>query len=257
MAKYFRCWVIVDGTQPTAFRAREAEDLIPTLKQLQRTQPDVSLMWFERGRLWRSPDDAQRALIEQRRMPSGRGREWRPGGEHKDPKARPQVPRDAKRALFKKRLISKKTRGEGFPPSGGDRRPPSSGSGGERPPSSGRPPSGRPPSGRPPAPPADRRGPSGPTSARRPPSGSSSSSSWRPSGPASPGRPPSGPPSSRRPHSGPSSFGRPGPTSTRRPPGPSSSRRPPSHRPPSGRPPSGRPGPARPAGRPPRRRNDK
>jgi hypothetical protein len=261
MAKFFRCWVIVDGTQPTAFRSRDAEDLIPTLKQLQRTQPDVTLMWFERGRLWRSPEDAQRALIERRRTPSGRGREWRPGGEHKDPKARPQVPRDEKRALFKKRLIAKKTHGGGFPSSGdGQRSSPGSSSGERRPPSdrsqsgrspSGRPPSerqpsGRPPSGRPPGPPADRRGPSGPPSARRPPSGSPSS--WRPSAPPSSRRPPSGGPSSRRPPSGSPPIGRPGPGASRRPPsGPPSSRRPP----------AGRPGPSRSPGRPPRRRNDK
>lgn len=227
MAKYFRCWVIVDGTQPTAFRAREAEDLIPTLKQLQRTQPDVSLMWFERGRLWRTPEEAQRALVERRRTPTGRGREWRPGGEHKDPKARPKVPRDEKRALFKKRLISKKTHGGGFP-SGDDRRP----AGRQRPPST------RPPSDRRPGPEPDRRGPSAGPSARRPPAGGKPSG--RPGGPNS---------SSRRPSSGrPSPSGRPGPGSFRRPPsGPPSSRRPP----------SGRPGPGRPAGKPPRRRNDK
>jgi hypothetical protein len=254
MAKFFRCWVIVDGTQPTAFRSRDAEDLIPTLKQLQRTQPDVALMWFERGRLWRSPEDAQRALIERRRTPSGRGREWRPGGEHKDPKARPQVPRDEKRALFKRRLIAKKTHGGGFPPSGdgrrsssgsapGERRPPSDRSQSGRSPS-GRPPSERPPSGRPPGPAGDRRGPSGPPFARRPPSGSSSS--WRPSGPPS-GRPsPQGPPPSRRPPSGSGPAGR-----------PAASRRPPSGPPSPRRPPTGRPGPGRPAGRPPRRRNDK
>ena len=50
MAKNFCCWVIVVGNQPTAFRAREAEDLVPTLKQLQRTQPDVEMRWFERNR---------------------------------------------------------------------------------------------------------------------------------------------------------------------------------------------------------------
>jgi hypothetical protein len=73
-------------------------------------------MWFERGRLWTSPEEALNVLVERRRSPpKSRGRDWRPGGEHKDPKARPQVPRDTKRALFKKRLISRKTRGDGPP----------------------------------------------------------------------------------------------------------------------------------------------
>lgn len=223
MAKYFRCWVIVDGTQPTAFRAREAEDLIPTLKQLQRTQPDVALMWFERGRLWNSPGDAQQALLERRRTPpKGRGREWRPGGEHKDPKARPRIPRDEKRSLFKKRLISKKTQGGGFPSSGTGRPP--SGSGPDRRPHFERPPD-----------PTPRRPHSRPPSGRRPPSGQTPSSSWKPSGPPSSRRPPSGPPASRR-----------------KPP-----TRPSTGRPPAGRPPAGRRTPSRPSGKPPRRRNDK
>ena len=232
MAKYFKCWVIVDGTQPTAFRAREAEDLIPTLKQLQRTQPDVALMWFERGRLWNSPGDAQQALLERRRTPpKGRGREWRPGGEHKDPKARPRIPRDEKRSLFKKRLISKKTQGGGSASSGAGRPP------------FGSPPDRRPQSGRPPGS-TDGRTPSRPPSGRRPPSGQTPSSSWRPSGPLSSRRPPSEPTSSRRP---------PGSSSSRRHP----SSRPPSVRTPAGRVPSGRQAPSRPAGKPPRRRNDK
>lgn len=241
MAKFFRCWVIVAGSQPTAFRAREREDLLPTLKQLQRTQPDIELQWFERGKLWRTPEEALAALVERRRAPVSRGRDWRPGGEHKDPKARPQIPRDEKRALFKKRLISKKSGSGGFSPGGTERRP-APGAGG-----------GRPPSGRPPGTPAARRSPS-PASSRRPPAGSSSS--WRPSGPPSP---------ARRPPSGSSPYGRKPPESpsSRRPPSPrSSSRRPPSghspsSRPPSARPPSRRPPLRGPAGKPPRGRNGK
>jgi hypothetical protein len=140
MAKNFRCWVIVAGSLPTAFRARDPEDLLPTLKQLQRTQPDIEMMWFERGKVWPSPEAALRALDAQRRAPknNGRGRTWRPGGEHKDPRARPQVPRDEKRALFKKRLVAKKTRGtDGPPAAGGERRRPPA-------PSSRRPASGPP-----------------------------------------------------------------------------------------------------------------
>ena len=112
MASLRRCWVIVDGTQPTAFHAREADDLVPTLRQLQRTQPNVRLMWFERERLWPSPEAARQELRERReRPPVGRGRDWRPGGDHRDPKARPEVPRDVRRARFKKRLIQKKSSG--------------------------------------------------------------------------------------------------------------------------------------------------
>ncbi len=78
-------WVIVTGTDATAFRAREAEDLLPTLKQLQRTQPDAVLKWFERGRLWESPEQALADL--RRPRVRTRGAAWRPGGSHVDPQS--------------------------------------------------------------------------------------------------------------------------------------------------------------------------
>ena len=109
-------WTIIFGNQPTAFRAATREELLPTLKQLQARHPDAVMMWFARGRLWQSEEEAREALIRQRaerdrkRGPSGpdrgrpRGRDWRPGGQHKDPRDRFKVPRDVKRARFKTRL---------------------------------------------------------------------------------------------------------------------------------------------------------
>lgn len=124
MAKRFCCWVIVAGAQPTAFRAKRAEDLLPTLRQLQRTQPNVALKWFDRGRFWDSPQAADEAFAARRRASAARDREWRPGGAHVDPRAKYKLTRDEKRARFKRRLISSKTRdagdGTGRPP----RRPP-------------------------------------------------------------------------------------------------------------------------------------
>jgi hypothetical protein len=102
----FKCWVIVAGKTPTAFRARTPDVLLPTLRQLQRTQPDTTLQWFERNRLWSSPLEAREAMRARRQMrPSGagRGRDWRPGGDHKDPRARFKLTRDQKRARFKSR----------------------------------------------------------------------------------------------------------------------------------------------------------
>jgi hypothetical protein len=96
-------WIIVDGQTPTSFRSRQREDLVPTLHQLQRKQPQVTLMWFERGRLWMSPTEAREALAVRRRAPAGRPREWRPGGEHADPRAKYAMTRDQKRARFKAR----------------------------------------------------------------------------------------------------------------------------------------------------------
>jgi hypothetical protein len=95
-------WVILAGPTPTSFRARSREILLPTLYQLQQTQPDVSLKWFERGRLWSSPLEAREALVaqrQQRRKPA----DWRPGGAHKDPRKRFELSRDQKRARFKAR----------------------------------------------------------------------------------------------------------------------------------------------------------
>lgn len=95
-------WVIMVGATPTAFRAKHREVLVPTLKQLSRTQPDASLKWFERGRLWESPaeaNEARRAVPTRPKRPTT----WRPGGEHKDPRARYEMSRDEKRARFKRR----------------------------------------------------------------------------------------------------------------------------------------------------------
>jgi hypothetical protein len=127
------CWVILIGAVPTSFRAKTREELLPTYRQLQRTQPGVALRWFERGRIWESPAAARGAALlaaaetrEKRRSrpPSGepkRGKDWRPGGDHKDPKARFELTRDQKRAKFKRNLI-RKSAGTAGP--GGTERPP-------------------------------------------------------------------------------------------------------------------------------------
>jgi hypothetical protein len=114
-------WTIIAGGQPTAFRAAERDELVPTLKQLQSRHPDATLMWFARGKLWPTKEAASFALRQER---SGeprerRGREWRPGGQHKDPRDRFNVPRDVKRKRFAERL-RRERREEDRPP---DRRP--------------------------------------------------------------------------------------------------------------------------------------
>jgi hypothetical protein len=89
-------WTILIDHKPTAFRAREREELLPTLAQLRRTNKDVVLQWFARGRLWDSPEQEREA---ERRPPppvERRTREWRPGGKHEDPRARFKKKRDSK-----------------------------------------------------------------------------------------------------------------------------------------------------------------
>jgi hypothetical protein len=81
----FTYWTIILEGAPTAFRARDRADLVPTLKQLQARHPDTVLKWFARGRLWTSPDEARLASKVRKPRPP---RDWRPGGEHRDPRAR-------------------------------------------------------------------------------------------------------------------------------------------------------------------------
>ena len=96
-------WVILVGATPTAFRSSTRDVLVPTLRQLQRTQSDVTLRWFERGRLWESPEAARFGLRAKPPDAEKRRPEWRPGGDHRDPRARFELTRDQKRARFKDR----------------------------------------------------------------------------------------------------------------------------------------------------------
>jgi hypothetical protein len=87
MPPRFAYWTILIDNGPTAFRARDAHELLPTLNQLKRTNRNVVMRWFSGGTLWESPEAAREA----RRKPKARerrGPEWRPGGQHKDPRAR-------------------------------------------------------------------------------------------------------------------------------------------------------------------------
>lgn len=113
MAPQRACWIILAGTSPTAFRARRRDDLLTVLHQLQRTQPQVSLKWFDRGRLWESPTEARAALRTERKAPRTRGPGWRPGGTHEDPRARYQKTRDQKRAQWRRRAAGGHARGKG------------------------------------------------------------------------------------------------------------------------------------------------
>ena len=102
MPPRFTYWTIIAGGQPTAFRAATQDELLPTLRQLQSKQPDAVLMWFARGKLWPSEEASAMALRMEREGAARerRGPDWRPGGEHKDPRDRFKVPRDVKRSQF-------------------------------------------------------------------------------------------------------------------------------------------------------------
>jgi hypothetical protein len=119
----FAYWTILAGGLPTAFRAADREELLPTFQRLREKHPDAEMKWFARGKLWNSPEEARHAFDREAsrprarvdgdrsrfRGPSGprngaesggregerRGRDWRPGGEHRDPR---QKFADAKKA---------------------------------------------------------------------------------------------------------------------------------------------------------------
>ena len=88
MPPRYAYWTILIDQKPTAFRAREREELLPTFHQLRRKNTDVVMKWFARGRLWESPEAAQVAHRAPKPPLEKRGRDWRPGGEHRDPRDR-------------------------------------------------------------------------------------------------------------------------------------------------------------------------
>ena len=90
MPPRYAYWTILVGDSPTAFRAADRDDLLPTFERLKQKHPDVVLKWFARGQLWES-QEAQRAAEQPARPPADRerrGPEWRPGGSHRDPRDR-------------------------------------------------------------------------------------------------------------------------------------------------------------------------
>jgi hypothetical protein len=96
MPPRFAYWTIIAGGLPTAFRAAEYDELLPTFKRIHEKHPDAEMKYFARGRLWASPEEARQAAEAARQRPRRPAhRDWRPGGEHRDPRQRF---RDAKKA---------------------------------------------------------------------------------------------------------------------------------------------------------------
>src|SRR5690606_20449200 len=102
MPPRYAYWTILVGDSPTAFRAARAEELRPTFERLREKHPDVVMKWFARGRLWSSPAEAQQPSPRRERPAETRGRDWRPGGEHRDPRERFKKPRGPHPARAKK-----------------------------------------------------------------------------------------------------------------------------------------------------------
>jgi hypothetical protein len=109
MPPRYSYWTILAGGLPTAFRAAERADLLPTFNRIREKHPDAQMKWFARGRLWESPADAQADL---QRARVRRDRNWRPGGEHRDPRQtfRTSHKRDTSRRDHKPRPSSPRPR---------------------------------------------------------------------------------------------------------------------------------------------------
>jgi hypothetical protein len=89
MPPRYAYWTILIDGKATAFRAHEREELLPTFNQLARKNSDIVMRYFARGRLWDNPEQAQWANRNRDVRPAEpRDRSWRPGGQHKDPRAR-------------------------------------------------------------------------------------------------------------------------------------------------------------------------
>ena len=83
MPPRYAYWTILAGGLPTAFRAAEREELLPTFKRIQEKHPDAEMKYFARGRLWGSAEEVRAADAQVRER---RSRDWRPGGDHRDPR---------------------------------------------------------------------------------------------------------------------------------------------------------------------------
>ncbi len=100
MPPRFAYWTILAGGLPTSFRAADKDELLPTFHSLKAKHPDAVMKYFARGKLWESPEEARLARSHRDRPPDTsrrgraagererRSRDWRPGGEHQDPRQR-------------------------------------------------------------------------------------------------------------------------------------------------------------------------
>ncbi|MEZ5287004.1 MAG: hypothetical protein R2712_19800 [Vicinamibacterales bacterium] len=113
MPPRFAYWTIIVDDQPTAFRAKEVDELLPTFNRLREKHPTAQLLWFQGGKLWPSRLAAQEAAVEARKAEARkkraaeqppRDRKWRPGGTHRDPRQKYKDARKAKWTRFKERV---------------------------------------------------------------------------------------------------------------------------------------------------------
>lgn len=134
MPPRYSYWTIIAGGLPTAFRAAERDELLPTFTRLREKHPDAEMRWFARGTLWASPDEARQALRDGQRGgarsrgprkgdEAPRGRDWRPGGEHRDPRQKYIDAKKARNAERRKQKFARRQQGESGSAGGSERKP--------------------------------------------------------------------------------------------------------------------------------------
>lgn len=111
MPPRYSYWTIVAGGLPTAFRAAVRADLLPTFTRLREKHPDAEMKWFARGRLWDSPEAARAEL----KKIVARHRDWRPGGEHRDPRQKFKDAKQARNREWREQKFARKS-GRRFEP---------------------------------------------------------------------------------------------------------------------------------------------
>jgi hypothetical protein len=109
MPPRFAYWTILAGGLPTAFRAADRDDLLPTFKRIQEKHPDAEMKWFARGRLWASPEEA-RDHAARGKSSERRDRSWRPGGDHRDRRAPNKEAARAKNQAHRRERFARKQR---------------------------------------------------------------------------------------------------------------------------------------------------
>src|SRR5918993_1242161 len=120
MPPRFSYWTIIAGGLPTAFRATEREELMPTFTRLREKHPDAEMKWFARGKLWDSPE-AVREDTERRRGGFAREGGAAPKRESERPRAEaapppPSPKRDSDRPRESGKRAWDKPRDGGFRP---------------------------------------------------------------------------------------------------------------------------------------------
>ena len=139
MPPRYAYWTIIADGLPTAFRAARREELLPTFSRIKQKHPDAEMKWFARGKLWESPESARQNRdagnrgrrpdhsrppkqsassgaadgFRPERRPArpgerARGRDWRPGGEHRDPRQKYKQAKTARNVEHRRRKFARR-----------------------------------------------------------------------------------------------------------------------------------------------------